>query len=307
MLDSLRRSRRLKKGRRSKDLSRTGLADLHVHTSASDGTLTPEETVREAARVGLEAVGITDHDTIAGVEPALDEGCRIGVEVVPGVEINTDYGDKEVHILGYYIDYHSVVLMDYLTRLRQGRYERGKRIVDLLNTLGVKINYQRVLEIADGASVGRPHVARAIVEAGYADSLNTAFAKYLVRGAPAYVPRYRLTPPEAVEIVCKSRGVAVLAHPGKSKHDEIIPTLMKAGLKGLEAYHPDHTPEQSAYYVRLAQKYGLLVTGGSDSHGPSMIKPVPIGSVTVNMDVVKKLRTLARLSVKQDEVEGRQK
>jgi hypothetical protein len=278
---------------REGELQGTGLADLHVHTTASDGTLTPEQTIREAARLGLAGIGIVDHDTVAGIESALAEGHLAGIEVVPGVEINTDWGKDEIHILGYFIDHRAEGFERHLELLRTGRYERGKKIVERLKSLGVDISYDRVLDISGEGSVGRPHIARAIVEAGYAQSLNSAFGRYLIRGTPAYVPRYKLTPIQAIEIVYEAQGVPVLAHPGNSKHDEVIPSLVEAGLKGIEAYHTDHHPNQAARYVEVARKYHLLVTGGSDSHGPEMVKPVEIGSVTVSMSVVHALRELA--------------
>ncbi len=266
-------------------------ADLHVHTTASDGTLTPEETVYEAARRGLYAVGIADHDTIDGIEPALAVAEDAGVEVVPGIEINTDVGADELHILGYYFDYRSEVFREHIRILRSGRYERGKRMVEQLNAVGVGITFERVKEIADDASIGRPHVARAIVEAGYAGNINGAFGKFLVRGMPGYVERYKLSPVEAVEIVLQAGGVPVLAHPGHGKAAEpMLPDLIKAGLRGIEAYHTDHTSAKARWFVRVAEKHGLIVTGGSDSHGPGMVKEVPIGGVTVGASAVDRLR-----------------
>ena len=266
-------------------------ADLHVHTTASDGMLTPEETVYEAARVGIYAVGIADHDTIEGVGPALAVADDAGVIVVPGVEINTDVGDDELHILGYYVDPHSEAFAEHILTLRTGRHERGKRIVEQLNAAGLEITFERVKEIADDASIGRPHVARAIVEAGYVRSINGAFGKYLVRGAPGYVGRFKLTPVEAVGIIREAGGVPVLAHPGHGKMTErMMPELIEAGLRGIEVYHTDHTSAQSKWYRRIADKTGLIVTGGSDSHGPGMRKDIPIGNVTIDGAVVEKLR-----------------
>lgn len=264
-------------------------ADLHVHTTASDGTLTPEETVREAARVGLEAVGIADHDTIAGIAPGLAAGHEVGVIVVPAVEINTDFGSSEIHVLGYYIDPASESLNENLTLLRNGRLERGRKIVEKLNEIGINISMDRVEEIAGGA-VGRPHIARALVEAGYSRDMNGAFGRYLVRGTPTYVPRYKLTPLQAIEIIRDAGGVPVLAHPGTNKHDEMIPELVENGLVGIEVYHSDHSSFQSKHYLKIAEKYGLIPTGGSDSHGPGNVKTIAIGSVTCDISVVHRLR-----------------
>lgn len=268
-----------------------GRADLHVHTTASDGTLTPEETVREAAQLGLYAVGIADHDTIDGIEPALAIAEDAGVVVVPGIEINCDVDKDEVHILGYYVDHRSAPFREQIDTLRIGRYERGKRMVEQLNAVGVEITFDRVREIAGDASIGRPHVARAIVEAGYVRSINGAFGKYLVRGAPGFMERFKLTPVEAVGIVLQAGGVPVLAHPGHGKASEpMIPELIRAGLRGIEVYHTDHTAAQSRWFRRIAEKTGMIITGGSDSHGPGMMKNTPIGNVTIDGAAVEHLR-----------------
>lgn len=271
-------------------------ADLHVHTTASDGTLSPDQAVRRAAEVGLSAIGIADHDTTSGIPSALIAGLAVGITVVPAVEINTDFGQREVHILGYYVDTESPYLNEQLLHLQNGRRERGLEIVRKLNEMGVSISVDRISEIADGTAVGRPHIARAIVEAGFAKGMGAAFGKYLVRGTPAYVPRIKLAPEKAVEIILRAGGVPVLAHPGINKQDEIIPMLVDAGLKGLEVYHTEHSRAQTRRYKRLAARYGLIPTGGSDSHGPENVKTVEIGSVTVDMDVVYALHSVAGIS-----------
>jgi predicted metal-dependent phosphoesterase TrpH len=245
--------------------------------------------VQEAARAGLAAVGITDHDTINGVEAAVAEGNSAGIIVVPGVEINTDFEKTELHVLGYFVDYGSVNLNAHLQYLRDQRVNRGRKIVERLKEVGVNIDFERVNEIADGGAVGRPHVARALVEAGYVSSTNAAFGKYLVRGTPGYVERYRLTPYQAIDIILEAGGVPVLAHPGNSNIDEVIPELVNSGLRGIEAYHTDHSTKQSKHYRKLAKQYRLIVTGGSDYHGPNMLKMTPIGHVTVDVAVVEEL------------------
>jgi len=270
------------------------LADLHVHTTASDGTLTPEQTVWETARIGLFAVGITDHDSIDGLDPALSAAEDAGIHVVPGVEINTDYEEDEIHILGYYINLDSSSLRAHMETLRTGRIQRGRRIVELLNSLGVRISFDRVNEIAGKGSVGRPHVAKAIVEGGYAKCINEAFGKYLVRGAPAFVERYKITPYEAVGIVVEAHGVAVLAHPGNSwLAERLLPALVDSGLRGIEAWHTDHSPGQTRRFIEAAKRHDLIATGGSDSHGPNMLKDVAIGHITVDAAVVEQLRATA--------------
>ncbi len=256
--------------------------------------LTPEEAVREAARLGLKAIGIADHDTVDGVEPALAAAEGADIVVVPAIEINTDVEQDELHILGYFIDPRSEILRGHTDQLRNGRFARGVRMVEKLNAIGVNITFERVQEIAGDAPIGRPHVARAIVEAGYTRGMSGAFGKYLIHGAPGHVARYKLTPVEAVGIVLQGGGAPVLAHPGHGKVTErMLPLLIEAGLKGLEVYHTDHTPRQTRWYARVAEKCGLIATGGSDSHGPGMVKEIPIGHVTIGISAVDALRAAA--------------
>lgn len=274
-------------------MSRRKRADLHIHTTASDGTLSPQEVVRFAAQTELGGLAITDHDSVDGVTPGLEEGAKLGVIVVPAVEINTDYGKDEIHILGYYIDHESDGLRTVLENQRRERVERGRRMVEKLNSLGVKVSIDRVLEIAGKGAVGRPHVARAIVEAGYASSMGEAFGRYLIRGAAAYVSRHKLTPQQAIEIIVDAGGAPVLAHPGINRTEELIPELAAAGLKGLEVYHTEHSPIQADHFLRVASRYNLVPTGGSDSHGPNNMKTVNIGSVTVDISIVQRLKAIS--------------
>ncbi len=255
--------------------------DLHIHSTASDGTLTPEEIVAEAIRIGLSAIAITDHDTVDGIEPALAAAECTGLAVLPAVEISTDVEDTEVHILGYYIDYRDATLLALLYRIRENRQERARKMVDKLDQLGVSISYEAVRAQAGAGSVGRPHVAAALVEAGCVGSQNEAFARYLRRGRPAYVPRYKLTPEEAVEQIRAAGGLAVLAHPGLVKRDGIIDQLLGYGLGGVEAYHVNHSAADVEKYRQMAMSRGLIVTGGTDSHGPGGPNPVRIGSIEV--------------------------
>ncbi len=271
-----------------------GKADLHTHTTASDGTLSPAELVRAAARAGLQAVGIADHDTVAGIPEAMKAAKFLDLEVVPAVEINTDWQNgKEVHILGYYIDYLSEDFLQALENQRTMRFHRGERMVEKLQSIGIPITLDQILKAADGAPIGRPHVAKVLVEMGAARSLQSAFGKYLVPGAPGYVPRQRLLPSEAVGIILNAGGVPCLAHPGKDGLEPIIPELIDAGLQAIEAYHTDHTSALSRRFAKIAAKYGLIATGGSDSHGPNAIEPTEIGSVTVGLEVVDALRETA--------------
>jgi 3',5'-nucleoside bisphosphate phosphatase len=265
-------------------------ADLHIHTTASDGVLSPTRTVEEAKRVGLAALAITDHDTIEGLEEGITAGKANGIEVVPAIELSTSMGPIEIHILGYFLDWHCVKLRQTLTGLQEARLERGKKMVEKLQALGVPVTLDRVLEIAGSGSIGRPHIAVAICETGMAMTIHAAFGRYLVRGAPAFVERYKISPFEAVSLIADAGGVACLAHPNKSKRDDLIPDLVKSGLRALEVYHSDHTAEVSRRYQALARRYGLIVTGGSDAHGFDPKCNKTIGSVRVPMDAVIALR-----------------
>ncbi|MDH7600869.1 MAG: PHP domain-containing protein [Armatimonadota bacterium] len=268
-------------------------ADLHVHTTASDGALTPTEVVREAKRVGLAAVGIADHDTADGIEEALAAAETFGVEVVPGIEISTTQNSTEVHILGYFIDHRNRELLDEMARLKQARFERARLIVEKLRAAGIPIRFDRVLEIARGGAVGRPHIARAIWEAGAASSVDAAFGKFLQPGGPGYVPRPKLLPEHAIELIRTAGGVPCCAHAAKLRRDELILELIHKGLMGIEVYHPDHTAAASRFYKRFAEKHSLVAVGGSDAHCIPGTTNGGIGSVTVEYGVVEQLRSLS--------------
>ncbi|HOM71759.1 MAG TPA: PHP domain-containing protein [Armatimonadota bacterium] len=269
-------------------------ADLHIHTVASDGLLSPTQVVEEAKRLGLSAIAITDHDTVSGIDEAITAGKRLGVRVVPAVEINTDYGTHEVHILGYFIDWHSEKLAGQLQQLRKARLDRGRKMVEKLQALGIQVKLERVLEIASHGSIGRPHLAQAVCEIGAAENMSDAFNKFLVRGAPAYVERTKLTPFVAVTIIADAGGVAGLAHPGQVGHDDLIINLVKVGLGAIEVYYGDQDPAITKHYRNTARKFGLIATGGSDAHGRSPDGGSGIGNVTVNESVVDELQAASR-------------
>ncbi len=273
--------------------ARARRADLHVHTTASDGTLTPAEVVEVAAARRLAAVGIADHDTVLGIGPALERARELGLrapEVVPAVEINTDFEDGEIHILGYFIQWEDAELAGTLEALRVGRVARVGRIVERLESLGLVVSLDRIVSLREEGSVGRPHVAQALVEAGHVGSLKEAFDRYLSRGRPAFVERDRFTPAEAVRTVRRAGGVAVLAHPGADATAALIDELIEAGLEGFEVFHPEHSLRHRQMYAALAAEKGLLVTGGSDSHGPGAAYGADIGASTVDYGVVEELR-----------------
>lgn len=250
-----------------------GHIDLHVHTTASDGTLSPAGLVTFAREKGLRAVAVTDHDTVEGLSEALAEAAKRNFEVVPGVEISVDYHGGEMHILGYYVDPGSKPLLDSLEQLQEYRLERNPKVIRKLRELGMHISLEEVTEAAGGNVIGRPHFAAVLVRKGYVADTREAFDKYLGSGQPAYVKKEKLTPAEGIELILKAGGVPVLAHPkyikdhNPDRMSALLEKLKKAGLKGVEAYYTTHTSEETALYLRLAQQHSLLVTGGTDFHG----------------------------------------
>lgn len=255
--------------------------DLHIHSTFSDGSQTPEEIVAEAVEKGLTAIAIADHDTVEGVMPAIEAARGTCLTVIPAVEISTEYQQAEVHILGYWIELDNEELHAKFRYVREARRLRAEEIVYKLRALGIEITIEDVLAQSDGVSLGRPHVAQALLAKGYVNGPQEAFDRYLGRDKPAYVPRYKLSPYEAVRAVRNAHGCPVLAHPGLGVGDHIVEALVAAGLEGLEVYHSHHTPSHTRRALRLAEQYGLLITGGSDSHGPGGSYPVEVGEVDV--------------------------
>ncbi len=268
--------------------------DLHLHSTASDGTQSPQEVVRAAKAAGLTAIAISDHDTFDGVGPALAEAEGCGIDVIPAVEISAQLGKRELHVLGYLIDPENPELTEALSRVRESRTLRAKRIVERLVSLGVRITFEDVAQVAGGESVGRPHVATALVECGAVASMQEAFARYLRRGRPAYVQRYRLEAQEALGLIENAQGMSSLAHPGLGCPDHVIHSLSGQGLVAIEAYHVDHTSRQTQHYLSMARKLGLAVTGGSDSHGPKGTTPVEVGQVPVPDECAEAIREWGR-------------
>ncbi|MFZ5652414.1 MAG: PHP domain-containing protein [Bacillota bacterium] len=270
------------------------LADLHVHTTASDGTDSPEEVVARAASFGLGALAIADHDTVDGVEPAINEGRRRRLDVIPAIELGTDCEGREVHMLGYLVNIRCEEMLGRLAFFRSARMDRAARMVDRLQRLGFPVTYRRVTEIAGFGTVGRVHIARAMIETGIVKSVEEAFNLYIGEGRPGYEPRAKCTPAEAVRIIRDAGGVPVLAHPGLSSAGELIPGLIPEGLQGVEVYHPGHSQELSRYYLDLTRRYGLVATGGSDYHGEESKKHNRLGAFTVHCRVVDLIKELAR-------------
>src|SRR5438128_895123 len=273
----------------------TNYIDLHTHSTASDGIYSPTELLTRAKEIGLRVLALTDHDTTGGLEEAAQAASKLDIDFIPGIEINTDVIGGEVHVLGYFVEYQRPAFQAILKVLRDARERRGQRMVELLNEQGVHVAWERVREIAQGA-VGRPHVAKALLEAGYVKTIGEAFDKYIGTGCPAYVPRYRLTPDDAVRLIASSNGLPVLAHPvdlpGLAELRNWLPGLCEAGMVGLETYYGPYTPEQEQALLALANEYSLIPTGGTDFHGPG-IHPTPLGGRYVPHEAVERLKAEA--------------
>ncbi|MGA2774598.1 MAG: PHP domain-containing protein [Candidatus Omnitrophota bacterium] len=265
-------------------------ADLHLHTVFSDGTYTPQELVRKSKKAGLDTIAVTDHDTIGGIEPAMDVGRIEGLEVLSGIELSAEYLEKEIHILGYLIDYKSPKLKAQLDKLKDNRIERIYKIIaKLKEEAGLDLNPGIVFDIAKGGVIGRLHIARAMVKEGLAGSVAQAFQKYIGDKCPAYVLGFKFTPAQAIKLIKDAAGVPILAHPYIINDDNLILEFVKDGLMGLEAYYPEHTQGMVNFYVDFCKKNNLLITGGSDCHGSA--KPeVKIGSVKIPYEMVDKLK-----------------
>lgn len=249
--------------------------------------------MRLAADKRLTAISIVDHDTLAGVPPAMAAAQDLPLQVIPAVEINTDWAHTDVHILGYHIDLEDEDLEALLASVREKRLARAEEIVRRLQALGLEIGMDDVLRHAGGAAVARPHVAAALHEMGACSSAQGAFDRFIGRGRPAYVPRYRLTPRQAIEVIAAAGGVPVLGHPGLMNRDRLIPKLLPLGLRGLEAYHVHHSAAATHKYLTMGAELGLVVTGGTDSHGPRGTRPVEIGAVAVPDEVLGPLAAAA--------------
>jgi hypothetical protein len=268
--------------------------DLHTHTTASDGLLGPEQLIGLARTAEVGILAIADHDSTDAVDRAMAAGEAAGIEVLPAMELNTDVPGTEVHVLGYLLDHRVSWLQALLRRLRDGRLHRAERMVEKLSALGAPITMERVLAFSGGGAVGRPHVARALVEAGWVRETAEAFNRFIGRNGPAYVERLKVTPGEAVQIIRRAGGVPVLAHPGWLGDDAAVESLLGDGLEGIEAYHPDHTPEMVERYLDVARRHGLLVTGGTDFHGADLATRVPLGSQYVPPEAPQRLRERAQ-------------
>lgn len=268
------------------------LADLHIHTIYSDGTFTPEEVVRRAKSAGLKAISITDHDAVEGIEPAILAGKAVGVEVIPGVELSVTYQGKDIHLLGYFINYKDKRFLNYLDIFRTERLRRVEKMVGKLNQMGLAVKMESVLAKAGSGAIGRPHVAQVLVEEGYVTGYEEAFQKYLSNQGPASIEKYRVSPEEGIALIQSVGGVSVLAHPGVYNQDEMIQELANKGLDGIEVIQSEHLWEDTQRYQRIAQKYNLLESGGSDCHG-ERASGAAIGTRSIPYSFVEKLHALS--------------
>jgi predicted metal-dependent phosphoesterase TrpH len=271
--------------------------DLHTHSNRSDGTFEPAEVVRLAAERALDVVALTDHDTTDGLAEALATGSVVGVEVVPGVEFSAEFDGNSVHVLCYWMDPQDAALQLELGRLREDRFRRGELMVGKLQDLGLPVAFQRVRAIAGDATIVRPHIAQAMVEAGVVATEKEAFERYIGDGGPAHVAKHALDPVNAVALIDGAGGVCALAHPGmwgdqSSVPVELIERMAAAGMRGLEVDHPDHTPEMRERYRTVAGELGLIATGGSDCHG-TRYDPVRLGTSLCDPEAFAALRALA--------------
>jgi predicted metal-dependent phosphoesterase TrpH len=275
--------------------------DLHLHTTHSDGSYTPTAVIELAQKAGVTTLAITDHDITTGVPEATMAGLERGIDVIPGIEISSTLGNSELHILGYFLDYRDARLNERLAVLRESRHRRNPKIIERLQAAGIDITYDEVRALAGTDSVGRPHIARILMEKKVVASAKEAFDKWLAEGRPAYVPRELPTPAEAIQWIKAAKGLAVLAHPTWVKTTEgtltdLVRQLKADGLDGVEVHYSTHTPRQTSEYLALAKQLDLLVTGGSDFHGltkPDIGVGVGKGALRVPGSLLDKLKSAA--------------
>jgi predicted metal-dependent phosphoesterase TrpH len=264
-------------------------ADLHLHTNFSDGTYTPEELAGHAHRHGLSVVALTDHDTVEGCARMAAACSKLSIEFIPASELTTDLDGNELHLIGYFLDTGNPVLLTELAKFQDVRQNRIREMCARLNEMKVPLSADAVFRIANCRSPGRPHVGRALVQAGICSSLDEAFDRFLKKGKPAWVPKFKMSAEDAIQLIHQAGGLAVMAHPGLNRTDEVIPLLKEMGMDGLECFHTRHSTAASQHYSLLAEHYGLLITGGSDCHGMNKGKPL-IGSIKLPFDYVAKLK-----------------
>jgi len=267
-------------------------ADLHLHTHFSDGTYSPEEMVGHGQKQGLAALALTDHDTVEGCQRAAQACEAAGIEFIAGSELTAEQDGHELHILGYCLETQNPVLLKEIAKFQAVRQNRIREMVRRLNEVNVPLGEETVFTLANCRAPGRPHVARALVAAGLCESLDEAFERFLKKNRPAWVPKFKMSAADAIALIHQAGGVAVMAHPGLNRTDEVIPGMVEAGLDGIECFHTKHSASTSQHYLQLAGRFQLLVSGGSDCHGFSKGKPL-IGTVKLPYGYVEKLKARA--------------
>jgi hypothetical protein len=264
-------------------------ADLHLHTYFSDGTFSPEELVGHGRRLGFAALALTDHDSVEGCARMAAACGAAGIDFISGTELTAEHNDTEIHLLGYLVDTENQTLLSKIAKFQAVRQNRIREMVARLNGLNVPLEAETVFALANCKSPGRPHVARALMKAGLVSSLDEAFERFLKKNRPAWVPKAKMSALEAIELIHQAGGLAVMAHPGLNRTDDVIPILAEAGLDGIECFHTKHSTAASERYLEMADQYHLLITGGSDCHGFSKGKPL-IGTVKLPYEYVEKLK-----------------
>ena len=268
----------------------TKFADLHIHTHYSDSTLSPQEVVEEAHRLKIACIAITDHDTIDGIGPTQIAAKSFDIEVIPAIELSSEIQGKDVHILGYFIDCSHSLLKEELTKMQAARVERIKKMIQKLKAQGIdNIDFAQDFGDTRSYSLGRPHLAMVLKQKGWVSSISEAFEKYLGEGCPAYVGKWKISPYEAIALIRKSAGLAVLAHPMVTNRDELIPGFVEAGLRGIEVYYPNYSKTTIDYYKGIAKKHKLITTGGSDAHGKAKSNTT-IGKVRIPYTTVETMK-----------------
>ena len=266
--------------------------DLHLHSHFSDGTYSPAELAAQARRCGLAAIALTDHDSLEGCPGTAVACAAAGIEFIAGTELTAEQDGNELHLLGYFLEAENPSLLVQLARFQAVRQDRVREMVARLNKLRVPLSAEAVFALANCRAPGRPHEARALVRAGFCANLDEAFERFLKKNRPAWVPKFKMSAGEAINLIHQGQGVAVLAHPGLNRTDRVIPGMVKAGLDGIECFHTKHSTATSKHYLELADRFHLLVTGGSDCHGLSKGKPL-IGTVKVPYEHVEQLKARA--------------
>lgn len=265
------------------------VADLHIHTFYSDSTSSPQEVVLQAKESQIDCIAITDHDTIDGILPTIDCARQYDIEIISGIELSAQIQGKDVHILGYFFDINNEKLLKHIKHFQQVRLERMKEMINKLQSFDIPITYEDVLEQTSAKSLGRPHLAQILVSKKVVPSLGKAFDKYLAEGAKAYVPKFQQSPHDAIDLIHQAGGLAVLAHPMITKIDQHINELAEIGLDGIEVFYPNCSTAVQSSYEKIADKYGLLKTGGSDAHGDAK-KHTYIGKQTIDYVYVEHMK-----------------